>query len=333
MYNYIIAVTLVPLVAQLVVQLSIHYWRSDYRYFYIHKYHSFAFSPPPPCDRIPSYVCQAQRQCAYFESEPYRAWFFQFVCPGLSPHNFTAHGSDATFHAVATKVMSEKVYSGRSPLVLTLGPNSLEEDAKEFLLFAQWPTRLFFVEANPEVVPLLHKNVESYGFNTSDARKFKLMNHAVCVNGEESATLYTSPDAPTIKEAHTVPDSWLIDPSRKLLNALTVPCITPKGIIDFFGPEPNDIDILLMDLEGLDLDTLDRFLAIDGFSPWIIKFEWHVAHHHAFMKSLWYGLDKIHRDITMLLRKLSSKGYSTHMFGVDMIAIRSDYDHVLPHVY
>ncbi len=281
------------------------------------------------CDMAPSvlsYVCHANSTCSAWNSMVGEVHHSQFGC-----NNVVIHGKSAHYHAAISKLQDEKLSQGSVSGVLTLGPNTLEEDHQELLRFIEIPSRMIFVEANPAVIPHLHRNVELLGFSRNNTKDVNVMNRAVCVNGEESIILYVDGEGDASKIAHILPNSHQtlfnkLQNEKAITQSVVVPCISPEGILESVGLAPDDIDVLLIDLEGLDLHVLEMLMAMDGFRPKVIKFEWHVVHMQAvFEDPTFRGLNKVNLRITRLLQKLSSKGYTTVLYGVDMISIRSDY--------
>mmetsp|Transcript_144924 Transcript_144924/g.449902 ORF Transcript_144924/g.449902 Transcript_144924/m.449902 type:complete len:250 (-) Transcript_144924:51-800(-) len=90
-----------------------------------------------------------------------------------------------------------------------------------------------------------------------------------------------------------------------------VRCFTPAGLLAHAGVAPHDVDVLLLDAEGYDVELMPLFLALDGFSPATIMFEWHL---HA------NNVTKI-EALVRLVRALHTRGYDIHRHNHDVVAV------------
>jgi len=101
-------------------------------------------------------------------------------------------------------------------------------------------------------------------------------------------------------------DDWL-----PYIEEVRVRCHTPATLLEQIGARPEAVDVLLLDVEGYDVEIVNMFLELQGFAPTTIMFEWHL-----------HGNDPAKLDaLVNLARKLHARGYELHRHNHDVVAV------------
>lgn len=95
------------------------------------------------------------------------------------------------------------------------------------------------------------------------------------------------------------------------IEELRVRCHTPASLLAEARLRPQDLDVLILDAEGYDTELMGLFLAMDGFAPATIMFEWHL-----------HANDAIKLEaLVSLVRALHLRGYDIHRHNHDVVAV------------
>eukprot|EP00747_Dinoflagellata_sp_TGD_P221381 gnl/TRDRNA2_/TRDRNA2_93221_c0_seq1.p1 gnl/TRDRNA2_/TRDRNA2_93221_c0~~gnl/TRDRNA2_/TRDRNA2_93221_c0_seq1.p1 ORF type:complete len:355 (+),score=43.53 gnl/TRDRNA2_/TRDRNA2_93221_c0_seq1:57-1121(+) len=94
-----------------------------------------------------------------------------------------------------------------------------------------------------------------------------------------------------------------------------VQCHTPTSLLRATGTDPADVQVLVVDAEGYDLEILGHFLRIADFSPNLIQFEWgfHVSADAAASGN---------SEHAELISRLAEHGYDAYRAGHDILAFK-----------
>merc|ERR1719221_253704 len=87
-----------------------------------------------------------------------------------------------------------------------------------------------------------------------------------------------------------------VDRLRKCVVPMVVPLVSPQEILHSMGVQPETIDFSIVDAEGVDIEIMNAFLALPGFSPAIMM--WETGGHSTRQAAL--------------LSNVSMKGYDIH---------------------
>ena len=91
---------------------------------------------------------------------------------------------------------------------------------------------------------------------------------------------------------------WRTGEAARYVETLRVRCLTPQALLREAGLSADAVDVLALDLEGLDGEVLRAFLALPGFRPRLVIFESNIL---------------LQRSPTLtqrLFRSLSRRGYT-----------------------
>mmetsp|Transcript_8086 Transcript_8086/g.12210 ORF Transcript_8086/g.12210 Transcript_8086/m.12210 type:complete len:223 (-) Transcript_8086:126-794(-) len=95
------------------------------------------------------------------------------------------------------------------------------------------------------------------------------------------------------------------------IEAVHVQCHTPASLLAETQLEPRDVDVLILDAEGYDTELMHMFLAMDGFAPASIMFEWHLHANNASKLG----------ELLQLVRAVHARGYDVHRHNHDIVAV------------
>lgn len=243
------------------------------------------------------YRCDAGTLCPPFDLDPFRAnadryWRYQ------SNSEFKANN----FWQIALHtLMHRRMQLNIVPLLIAIGPALLEEDDAEYTMLSTWPLQLKLVEPNAMTHKHLLRRVADLGFKISDK---DIIAAAVCPTDQDNVTFYLSPNCNTCGGLNPYFSHYFETTKTQIR------CISPSGLLNELGVEAKNIDMIHMDCEGHDLQILELFIELDGFAPMILKFQWY---HET--------VNNGHKQISSVMRKLSTKGYDLHTHGLDVFAI------------
>jgi len=237
--------------------------------------------------------------------------------------------------------------AGRLPLAVHVGPSLLSEADLNFYqsMRSAGPFRAVLVEPNPRLAARLEERILSGGI---DPQHVTVLNKAVCRTSGQHVSFYRYsaslledfPDAASMLDKM---DEWgtLEGPQfllhdvgvktehywRRLPGAIQprwesyveevpVPCVTPPQLLAAAAAQPQDVDFMIVDAEGLDIEIVHTLLGNPRFQPAVLQFEWvHATHNFT-------GRMRGIEDRTMrILRMLARRGYSIDRMGVDMVAM------------
>mmetsp|Transcript_81474 Transcript_81474/g.263927 ORF Transcript_81474/g.263927 Transcript_81474/m.263927 type:complete len:306 (+) Transcript_81474:60-977(+) len=276
-----------------------------------------------------SLVCRAREEC-----NPLLA-----LGPDTPPVGISMKGV-----AKLVAILWGKSFSGSGYVLVHVGASVTDEG--DLLtpgtvpgLFKPETYRFVYVEPNTHVLAPWSSKLRGFGFKESELH---FAEAAICPEDSEGATLYRPShqlrldhapglapneldDLSTFHKPRLLDWMRLLSPqvaalSPEQLSAYvensTVRCATPTTLLKEAGVRPESIDQLGVDLFGEDaLEIVDLFLALDGFSPGTVTFEYAGHHHHE--KPVMATLEKLVRD-------LAARGYEIHRSKDDIIAMASD---------
>lgn len=263
------------------------------------------------------------------------------------------YGAPAEFKSCVAGLLERslgpKAASGRAPAFMMIGPMDLSDDSNDIgdavlgLMAARWATRIIFVEANPLVLPSLRRNARR--LSADDPSRVQVVHAAACLDGGETVTFYTYreelfDDYPLLNRSVFYQLSSLsreaIEMTHKgvfsnpayavaysseeymsmvsYIDKVSVPCLTPSELLERGSLDPGDLDALIIDTEGYDSGLVSAFLALDGFAPRYLQFEYHVELH---LRSYPY----VEGTLGPLINALAARGYEVHQVAQDVVGL------------
>lgn len=234
----------------------------------------------------------------------------------------------------AQRVVSELLTRQLPTQLVQIGANdasaSTSNDPVQVLL-RDARVHALLVEPNPTVFADLQHNLRSQGLLPGS--RVAALNLATCPLASSNITFYVVderfkaefPRAPhwavkqlgsvyrantelgvatALEKALGLRHDEAIRSAPKYVRPITVPCLTPTMLLQRAGIDTAAaIDILAVDVEGLDIDLVSSFLALPSFRARLITFEAAIAR-----------FDKPER-LQRLLRALMARGYQTSCHG------------------
>lgn len=240
-----------------------------------------------------------------------------------------------------------RVQKQATPLVIHIGPMNLGKpgEIEELQELLPWSPRIVFLEANPIMSAALEKKLNDSIYR---AARIQVMNAAGCESATSNISFYlVSPrivqDFPSVRyddfcelasldREHLLrelkhffprvvnspglsPQQWAAIETSYIDQAF-VPCFTPASLLAELQVRPSDVDMFITDAEGYDFAIQNQALALEGFDPVMIKFEWCYG-------ATWEDVASLHNSVTPLVNKLTARGYDVYMFHHDLVAVKS----------
>lgn len=296
-----------------------------------------------PLALLPGLLCRAGEQCRVMTRHEYRARLVLTKVADLllrSPGLW--HPGPSRLGAVVREHLEAKVQSGSEFVKLQIGANDLSHGdssyaqgaypdlVSELLGSHQGHHRLIFVEANPSLEEPLRRNVARLfpGLNRT-----QVISAAVCESDASSVPFYRlssqffeeHPELRHLSQMSSLDKTWiqqcqLAIPHVNLSQSweeTSVRCLTPSGLLAEAGLAPRDVDFLTLDVEGLEMQLLGLFLALDGFAPVALEFD-------AFtVKYAQQGSRFAEESLAPMLAWLAARGYDVHHSADGIVALRA----------
>eukprot|EP00416_Gambierdiscus_australes_P002920 CAMPEP_0171133262 /NCGR_PEP_ID=MMETSP0766_2-20121228/125964_1 /TAXON_ID=439317 /ORGANISM="Gambierdiscus australes, Strain CAWD 149" /LENGTH=278 /DNA_ID=CAMNT_0011596633 /DNA_START=203 /DNA_END=1040 /DNA_ORIENTATION=+ len=251
-------------------------------------------------------------------------------------------GDDADAFAIGERARSRKM-----PLVLHVGPSLLIDSELVFYesMRTAGPFRAVFVEPNPAVLERLERRIRTAGGEESTV---DILAMAMCRADDESVPFFRfSPgfrtDFPHAESVMDMLQEWgTLEGAQHLLQDVSVKtsfhwqrwqgigeprwddyvqeirtaCVTPARLLDTLAASPRDVDLAIVDAEGVDAEVVDMLTALDGFRPAVLQFEWG----HVNNNSTGRQANRVERTLRVL-RRLARWNYTLFRMGVDIVAL------------
>eukprot|EP00416_Gambierdiscus_australes_P033608 CAMPEP_0171110332 /NCGR_PEP_ID=MMETSP0766_2-20121228/71288_1 /TAXON_ID=439317 /ORGANISM="Gambierdiscus australes, Strain CAWD 149" /LENGTH=265 /DNA_ID=CAMNT_0011572183 /DNA_START=76 /DNA_END=870 /DNA_ORIENTATION=- len=203
-------------------------------------------------------------------------------------------------------------------------------------LFPRQGIHLIYAEPNKEVLALWRAHLTQ---KVSLKDEMSFVNAAICPEDTEEATLFQASErlkvdfalalGPEVLVEHASMNrtrllGWLrmlspainalaLDELASYVQNLTVRCLSPSSLLEGVGITPDAIDQLGVDVFGQDaLEIVDLFLAMDGFAPQSLTFEY--RGHHVYESDFVAALEGT-------VSSLVARGYDVHRAKEDLFAL------------
>eukprot|EP00421_Protoceratium_reticulatum_P011614 CAMPEP_0168398780 /NCGR_PEP_ID=MMETSP0228-20121227/21755_1 /TAXON_ID=133427 /ORGANISM="Protoceratium reticulatum, Strain CCCM 535 (=CCMP 1889)" /LENGTH=249 /DNA_ID=CAMNT_0008412293 /DNA_START=137 /DNA_END=883 /DNA_ORIENTATION=+ len=200
--------------------------------------------------------------------------------------------------AVTEKLVEARRRRGAATTILAVGANDMAMDIEEYKYMIKDPTawRMIFVEPIPFMLEPLQERLASWGINKSQVT---FINAAVCRDSAKRVELQMVPlwaineldvgmitreitHLSSLDRATTLRGIWesgvfqrpLKEALARRVQGVPVRCLSPADLLSEAGLAPEALDVLFVDAEGLDLDIVRDFAALEGLRPSLVKFEW-----------------------------------------------------------
>lgn len=182
-----------------------------------------------------------------------------------------------------------------SAIVVGANDGAIDPQSNDPLIaLARYPNvRALMVEPNPTVFKILEKNLKQF----PESARLHALNIAICADKKGMVPFYTlsssfekkCPDAPhwakyelSSMDYHTISKHWHNVSScgfkqekefESFIEEIQVPCWTPSDLMGTKDFEPQQIDLLMVDAEGLDHKIVMAFFSQKKFDPTVLIYE------------------------------------------------------------
>ncbi|CAK0872180.1 unnamed protein product [Prorocentrum cordatum] len=242
------------------------------------------------------------------------------------------------------RLLNKRAFGVR-PTIVHVGPNNLMQP-DEVARYTEWLKffpHVLLVEPNPSVARGLLERLSAWG--AARASLMEVVQAALCVGNTQSASFYRFSEN-VLKEFPNL-DPYHISEGGSLLQdkynttwsenfggfknpgysqeewermltyveEIKVKCFTAERLLERNAVRPSDVDILIVDAEGLDDQIVMAFFALEGFRPAFVMYEKSIVWR---MKGVEKGFGALAEVVGMLVQR----GYSWYGGGdVDSYAV------------
>merc|ERR1712232_572954 len=108
-----------------------------------------------------------------------------------------------------------------------------------------------------------------------DFDNYKLVNMAMCPHSVGNLTFFLNPGQTKVGSLSR--EVACMGNPACAIEEISVPCTTGPTLLKQEGLDASGVDMLHVDVEGLETMVVNQFLGLDGFEPTILEFLWHRA--------------------------------------------------------